>query len=210
MYQIATPVLPPLDKLVTPALRTGEFVYPAERCATFGLPHLVVAPAINHGQHRACSALVRRMYSWRGYRLASGRHPIGDPNHVTFGAWQEGELIATLTASRDSSARLAADTLYPHEMNGLRKPSRVLCEVTRLAVDADSHDPEPLKALFRAAYQYARAVFGGTDAVIEVNPRHAGYYRRALGFSQIGSLRTCPRVQAPAILLHRSLNNLHL
>ena len=91
----------------------------------------------------------------------------------------------------------------------LRGQSRVICEVTRLAVDLDCHDPELLNSLFLAIYQYVRAVFGGTELVIEVNPRHAGYYRRTMGFQQIGGLRTCPRVNAPAVLLHRTLGNVH-
>ena len=173
------------------------------------LPELIVAPAVSYHQHRACSALVRRMYAWRGYRTAPARELIEDPNHATLGAWMEGELVATLTASRDSSAGLLADTLYGEELASLRKPSSVLCEVTRLAVDPESNDPEVLKSLFRSSYRYARAIFGVTDAVVEVNPRHASYYRREFGFSQIGAVRTCPRVDAPAVLLHRSLGNLN-
>ena len=148
------------------------------------------------------------MYAWRGYQASPPFQRVDDPNHVTFGVWTEGELVATLTGSRDSSTGLLADSLYGEEVRSLRQPARTICEVTRLAVDADSHDPELLKSLFRAAHQYARAVFGGTDVVIEVNPRHAGYYRRELGFKQIGKLRICPRVEAPAVLLHRTLGSL--
>lgn len=178
---------------------SGEAGEPAE---------LMVAPAVSYHQYRACSALVRRMYAWRGYRISPPRQLIGDPNHATLGAWMEGELVATLTASRDSSAGLLADNLYAEELAALRKPSRVISEVTRLAVDTDCHDPEILKSLFRSSYQYARAIFGVTDVVIEVNPRHASYYRREFGFTQIGTVRTCPRVDAPAVLLHRPLGNL--
>lgn len=172
-------------------------------------PQLKVTPAVTYYQHRACSALVRRMYAWRGYRLSPPRQRIEDPNHATLGAWREGELVGTLTASRDSSAGLLADNLYAKELAGLRRPSRILCEVTRLAVDVETHDPQLLKSLFRSSYQYIRAIFGVTDTVIEVNPRHAAYYQRVFGFTQIGAIRTCPRVNAPAVLLHRSLNNLH-
>jgi len=149
------------------------------------------------------------MYAWRGYKVFPARPVIEDPNHATLGAWMEAELVATLTASRDSGAGLLADNLYSEELKALRKPTRVIGEVTRLAVDTDCHDPEVLKSLFKSSYQYARAIFGLTDVVIEVNPRHATYYRREFGFSQIGNLRTCPRVDAPAVLLHRSLGNLH-
>lgn len=168
----------------------------------------IIAPAISYHHYRACSALVRRMYAWRGYRISPTRQQLDDPNHVVFGAWTNGELMATLTASRDSGSGLLADTLYAQELAQLRKPSRVVCEVTRLAVDPDCRDSELLKSLFHAASLYARAVFGGTDVVIEVNPRHAAYYRREFGFSQVGKLRTCPRVEAPAVLLHNVINDL--
>lgn len=168
-------------------------------------PDLVVSPAVNFHQHRACAALVRRMYAWRGYRLTQPCQPMADPNHTTLGAWLDGELVATMTTSRDSTAGLMADTLYAEELTKLRKPSRILGEVTRLAVDNDENNPELLKSLFRSAAKYAKAVFGVTDVVIEVNPRHAPYYRREFGFLQVGAVRTCPRVDAPAVLLHRSL-----
>lgn len=173
------------------------------------VPELLIAPAVTYAQLHACSSLVRRMYAWRGYCLPPSRLQAADPNHVTIGAWLAGELVATASASRDSATGLLADGLYKDELTRLRGPSRVVCEVTRLAVDLDCHDPELLQALFKATYQYVRAVFGGTELVIEVNPRHAGYYRRTMGFQQIGSLRTCPRVDAPAVLLHRTLDNFH-
>jgi hypothetical protein len=190
------------------SLLSGQFGSLLGSGGAFEQPELVVAPAITHHQHRACSALVRRMYAWRGYRLSPARQVIDDPNHATLGAWMEGEVVATLTATRDSSAGLLADNLYGEEMAALRKPSRIIGEVTRLAVDTDCHDPEVLKSLFKSSYQYARAIFGVTDVVIEVNPRHAAYYRREFRFSQIGAARVCPRVDAPAVLLHRTLGNL--
>lgn len=168
---------------------------------------LLIAPAVTYHQHRACNTLVRRLYASRGYKVMPPQQKVDDPNHVTFGAWLEGDLIATLTASRDSRAGLLADNLYGQEMAALRKPARVIGEVTRLAAATAFHNIDLLKTLFRTTYQYARTVFGVTDVVIEVNPRHAGYYRQKLGFSQAGALRTCPRVEAPAILLHRTLGN---
>lgn len=45
-----------------------------------------------------------------------------------------------------------------------------------------------------------------TDFVIEVNPRHELFYKRMLGFNRIGEERMCPRVGAPAILRHLSLD----
>jgi hypothetical protein len=43
-----------------------------------------------------------------------------------------------------------------------------------------------------------------TDLFIEVHPRHAGFYRRMLGYRVVGEERVCPRVGAPAVLMHMS------
>lgn len=148
------------------------------------------------------------MYTRRGYS-ASSSGLSSSPNHVTFAAWQNGEVTATLSLSRDSGGGLLAEQLYPDEIPRLRHPGHVLCEATRLAVDPECGDSlDLLLNLFRATYEYARAVFDATDIIIEVNPRHAGYYERVLGFSRIGKTRLCPRVDAPAVLLHRSLAEL--
>ena len=45
-----------------------------------------------------------------------------------------------------------------------------------------------------------------TDVFIEVNPRHAPFYRRYLGFTRMGQERVCLRVNAPAVLLRLELS----
>jgi hypothetical protein len=59
------------------------------------------------------------------------------------------------------------------------------------------------------AYLCGRVIHGVTDAFIEVNPRHATYYKRLYGFETAGSPRTCPRVNAPAVLLRLRLERIH-
>lgn len=199
----------PIPGLMSPPFQVGEHNYVDNTTPSLDCTDLIIVPAVTYHQHRACNALVRRMYLSRGYRILPTRQSIDDPNHFTLGAWLNGELVATLTGTRDSRRGLLADNLYDHEISALRKPNRVIGEVTRLAVDSEFRSPELLASLFRATYQYARAVFGVTDVVVEVNPRHASYYRREMGFAQIGAVRTCPRVEAPAVLLHRTLGNLH-
>jgi ribosomal protein S18 acetylase RimI-like enzyme len=154
------------------------------------------------------SMLVQRMYASRGYITETAKQRLDDPNRVTLAAWQYDEVIATLTLGRDSPSGLLADTLYAPEVAGLRRPDRIVCEVTRLAVDPDFASRELLLSLFRAAHKYGKELFAASDVVIEVNPRHVGYYQRLLGFKQLGELRHCPRVAAPAVLLHQDLKHL--
>lgn len=159
-------------------------------------------------QHGAISSLVRRMYSWRGYSLQRSAYLPGDPNRMSLAVWQDKEALATLTIGRDSPAGLLADGLYAEELDGLRHPGRVVCEVTRLAVHPDFSCPDMLNALFHTALLYGKAAYRASDAVIEVNPRHVRFYKNRFGFRQIGKLRQCPRVDAPAVLLHQTLDSL--
>jgi hypothetical protein len=153
----------------------------------------------------AC-VLVKNLYSSRGYATGSVRQRLDDPDRLTLAAWVYGELVATLTLGRDCPSGLLADELYASEVASLRRPNRVVCEVSRLAVDPDFTSRELLTTLFRAAHLHGKNAFAASDVVIEVNPRHAGYYQRYLGFRQLGSLRQCPRVDAPAVLLHQTVD----
>lgn len=152
--------------------------------------------------------LVRRLYASRAYTTEAANQPLDDPDRVALAVWQHDDVVGTLTVGRDSPSGLLADTLYAPEVATLRCPHRVVCEVTKLAVDPDFSSRKLLTALFQAARKYGKDMFDASDVVIEVNPRHLTYYSRLLGFKPLGELRYCPRVDAPAVLLHHDLKNL--
>lgn len=156
------------------------------------------------------SRLVRQMYTWRGYCTESIEYKEDDPNRVTIAAWQDDKIVATLMLGKDSPNGLMADALYAQELASLRHPDRIVCEVTRLAVAPGYSATGLLTKLFQAAFQYGKDVLGASDAVIEVNPRHARYYQNRMGFQQIGALRQCERVDAPAVLLHQSVGAINI
>lgn len=166
---------------------------------------LQIQPVIDRRQQRVANMLIRRMYAWRGYLTEEMSERVDDPNRVALAAWQGGDLAATLAIGRDSRNGLLAEMLYAHEVRKLRKPGHMLCEFSKLAVDPEYSSRQLLTTLFSAAQQHALVFFGATDALIEVNPRHARYYEREFGFVRIGDLRICPRVDAPAILMHRDI-----
>ncbi len=101
----------------------------------------------------------------------------------------------------DSARGLAADELYGEVLGLLRAGGARLCEFTRLAVDVKAASKPVLAGLFHTAYLYAARVRGYTHAIIEVNPRHVAFYRRALGFEPVGPERMNARVHAPGVLL---------
>lgn len=151
------------------------------------------------------SQLIERMYSRRGYHTETASALPHRPTRITLETSRGEELFGTLTLGLDSEEGLLADALYQPEMNSLRAMGRKLCEISRLAVDPQYGSKEVLASLFHLAYLYARIIHKATDVLVEVNPRHSGFYKRMLGFRQIGQVHTCPRVNAPAVLLHLEL-----
>ena len=148
-------------------------------------------------------ALIKRMYSWRGYDI--GNTSMSTQNNTTLEALSGQDLVGTLTLRLDSEDGLLADELYEEKVSAFRTSDRKICELSKLAIDPEFSSKELLASLFNLAYIYARLIQKATDFFIEVNPRHAAYYKRMLGFRQLGEMRNCQRVNAPAVLLHLEL-----
>lgn len=160
-------------------------------------------------ESRAASVdkLVTRMYRSRGYLVADDgcRPSVSDRGTVTLEALSGRTTIGTLTVNLGQRRRLNAETLYAEEIAPYRQPGRRLCEFNRLALHMDETSKEVLAAIFHVGVVFAAKIFGASDLFIEVNPRHAPFYRRKIGFALAGEERVCPRVDAPAVLLHKDL-----
>lgn len=160
--------------------------------------------ANDDGRRSLASYLVSKRYGWRGYAVGPLR---ASPDQVTLIASDDVRALATISVGFDRHAGLLVDALYPDEVTGLREQGGRLCEFTKLAVEPGKHSREVLAMLFHIAYIYARRLNRCTDLLIEVNPRHVRFYETALGFQQLGPERTCPRVDAPAVLLRLDLRH---
>jgi len=152
----------------------------------------------SHETHRQASLLVQQRYAKRGYRALT---TPANPNVWTFAAYDEGRLAGTITVRLDSRDGVAADALYRDEIDAIRRNRHRICEFTRLAVNASRRSQPVLAGLFHTVYLFAWRVRNFDYVVIEVNPRHVGFYRRSLGFDVIGAERDNPRVGAPAVLM---------
>jgi hypothetical protein len=159
--------------------------------------------AHNEDRRKSASMLVEKMYSWRGYETDVLNK---DPNKITLVAHQEDKIAGTVTLGLDSPTGMVVDELYKAEVDKLRAQGRKVAELTKLAVDEGAGSKSVLAALFHIAFIYAFHIHKYSDFVIEVNPRHVLFYKRMLGFEQIGNERMCPRVGAPAVLLHLDLD----
>ncbi len=169
-----------------------------------GVHHFKFRIAQNHHHHHTANQLIDRMYSWRGYET---RNVLAhDPDRTTIIAYSSDNAVGTLSVSSDSDMGLVADQLYHDELNRLRDQGLSLCEFRRLAVDAAIRSKRMLASLFHIAYLYPYRISGNTDGVLEVNPRHAGFYEKRLGFTRIGNERICPRVNAPAVLMRTNFS----
>lgn len=154
--------------------------------------------------------LAYALYRQKGYVPEDARAMVVEPYDAqpqTFTLLAEdegGRAVGTVSLVFDGDgAALPCAELYGQEIGELQSKGRRLAEVTRLAIAPDcGGEKQLLVRLFNLAYVYVRRVMGCTDFVIEVNPRHAPFYRRALAFEAAGPLRPCPRVNgAPALLL---------
>jgi hypothetical protein len=152
---------------------------------------------LRRGRLHAAS-LVAHRYEDRGYHLPHFRR---EPALYTFMAYDEGHLMGTVSVRIDSHRGLAAEELYPDEVESLRKQGYRICEFTRLAVDRSAASKPVLAGLFHTAYLYAARIRGCTHAVIEVTPQHSAFYHRALRFDRIGPERLNPRVNTTGVLM---------
>lgn len=153
-------------------------------------------------QRIKASTLIKRMYASRGYQTESTSVFTATPYQYTFEACTGQQLLGTLTLTIDSDDGLLADQLYKSEIDSFRKRGKNICEISKLAFNPNSGSKEIFASLFHIAYLYAHFVHGVEHGFIEINPRHAPFYKRMLGFHQIGEQHICPRVNAPAVLLH--------
>jgi hypothetical protein len=164
---------------------------------------LSAAIACSPEELKAAAALVDARYGGRGYRVSAEdgeRHP-----GITLIATEGDTIIGTLTVRLDGPQGLSADENYGDAIDAARRSGRGVCEMTRLAVDPSADSRSVLAALFGLGYVVCRRLHGADDIFVEVNPRHAVFYRRLFGFVTAAGKSICPRVMAPAVLLRLEL-----
>ena len=171
------------------------------------LPERGYSVGLAHSLHRRkqASTLMMRMYASRGYETdVIAKLPLTS-SRMTLAVSSGSLLFGTAMVGIDSEHGLFADTLYSEELSAFRLQGRRLSEVSNLAVDPQYGSKDILASLYHLVYIMVRIIHKSTDIIVEVNPRHAPFYERRLGFRQVGDRRTCPRVNAPAVLLRIEL-----
>ena len=167
---------------------------------------LEIRAAQSASERSAANRLIERMYATRGYNATP--LPARDSATMrTFVATDCTAPVGTLTVRLDSAQGLAADELFPDEVDRFRAEGARVCEFTKLAMDRSARSPRLLASLFHVAYLLAHRLHGCRYLIIEVNPRHVRYYETMLGFTRVGGPRHNQRVDAPAVLLALDLRH---
>lgn len=195
-------VVEPPPRLRDAGLLHGERRAPGEEAGTVRQDTFKVRLAHDAERTREARFLVEKRYSDVGYQLTASTARQICPERITLGTYKGDEVVGTLTIGFDTGQGLLVDELYKAEIDALRaQDGRRICEFTKLAIDTKKASKRVLASLFNVAYLYAVKIWHYTDIVIEVNPSHASFYQRMLGFTELAGERYCPRVGAPAVLL---------
>lgn len=165
--------------------------------------------AHNEDRSRDAKFFVEKRYGEVGYHGAGGAegHAINTcPDSITLATYHGDQVIGTMTLGFDVGHGLVADQLYKPEIDLIRARGGSVAEITKFALDTKMTSKRFLASMFNVSYIYLRKLWRYSDVVIEVNPSHVAFYKRMLNFQEAGPERMCPRVHAPAILLHLDMD----
>jgi hypothetical protein len=125
------------------------------------------------------------------------------PTTDIFVAIHEDEIVYTITLISDDSQGVPMQAIYPEAVDALRAAEIYFAEVSCLASRRGCFSPHKMFDIFvqlvGLTIQYARHN-DLQQLLIAIHPRHARFYRRALGFEQIGGLKRYEAVRGnPAV-----------
>jgi hypothetical protein len=183
-----------------PFFQCGEFAHVRSFAIAGQVKDVKFCVIEDDNKLKAARDLLNERYGWRGYGsthvIPSGVH------HTTFTAEVEGSIVGTITLAVDSPRGLAIDGAFKNEVDHVRQGRKAqVCELTRFAFHPGIRSKEVLAGLFHLAFIYGTAITSCTDLLIEVAPRHVGFYEAMLGFKRLGPLKTNENVGSPSQLL---------
>lgn len=109
-----------------------------------------------------------------------------------------GQIVSTLTVTRDGARGLALDATYARELDRIRSSGQRLSELGLLAHRSAGNGLEQLLAI---SLDYGlRDAYSGV--VMAVNPHHVGFYSRVFGFEVRGPERRLPWCASRVLLMH--------
>jgi len=139
--------------------------------------------------------LKKGLISANEYRLrATPFHLL--PTTNTFVAKKQGHVFCTITLNGDGELGLPMERIYPEQVAESRAEGYSIGEVTCLAMQGISlKNFLPIFIqLLRLMTQHARQ-YGMDRLMIATHPRHARFYKKFMGYEQVGEEREYPSVK---------------
>jgi hypothetical protein len=185
----------------------GTSTAPAQRSSS----NIEISIGVSPDELQAIEGLVRTQYTAKGYRCDGATETLDVADKVRpavpIMVEAKGRLLGTMTLGIDSPEGLHADDANREHVDRLRAQGRRIGEMVKFAVSQGCDSMLVIAALVAAAHGLW-VQHGLSDVLIEVHPRHAAFYQRALCFTVIGEETVCPRVSAPAVLLRLNVSDL--
>lgn len=166
--------------------------------------------ANNLEEREAVFRLAYQIYLEKGYIKNNGNEWMIQPYDsnpetvILIVQDKQKQIVGSLTLVFSATTKLPVEKIYSEEIAQLKCNSEKIVEISRLVIDPNyRNSKEILNLLFNYLVIYSLHVKNYSSLVIQVNPRHASYYKTLLKFDEIGEEKACPSVQnAPAILLY--------
>jgi hypothetical protein len=172
---------------------------------------IIYKVASNRGEREEAFRLVYRAYTQSGL---IGPNPFEMrvlPHHVlpttqVFVAKYQGRVICTVSLVGDGEMGIPMQCIFGDELRELRQRGIRFAEVSSLADRREftsqfARIMPVLIKLSRVMAQSARRS-GIDQLLVACHPRHARFYKRFMGYSEFGTLRSYPSVQnRPAVAL---------
>lgn len=124
-------------------------------------------------------------------------------------------LCGSLTLGLDSSLGLASDKLYKEDADLLRSTNRRVCEIATLSMSQENVGKDIFAALLHLFFIYSHKIYRATDVLMLVEPHHAKFFCRSLGFEPFGSEKLLTTIeigqpkQIPVQLLRLELSHMN-
>ncbi|QDV26851.1 N-acyl amino acid synthase FeeM domain-containing protein [Aureliella helgolandensis] len=171
-------------------------------------PEIEVALARTRTELNAAFRLLYEAYVSAGLTARNEEGIRRTPYHLlptteVFVAKYVGEVISTLTMIADNPSGLPMESMYAEEIEFQRQNGLKVAEIGCLADRRDSPTRfrNVIGRLSCLVVQVAQSR-GMNGLVLATHPRHARFYKRALGFEQFGGLKSCPYAEGnPAVAL---------
>ncbi len=156
--------------------------------------------------------LLYRAYRRAGYVAANTQELHTVPQALTENTCvllgrMDDRMVSTITAIGDNPQGLPLDTVYPKELEAMRRHGQHLVEIGLLGEDPGDEASNPtgftgMFELMRWTFYFGKYI-GATDFLCGIPPSRARLYKRLFGFEAVGQVKDYSTVENNPVMLLR-------